>query len=533
MRRRDFIQTGAAATAAALSRPALAQPAASRILRVIPQANLTSLDPVWTTAVVTRNHAYLVYDQLVAVNAAFEPKPAMAEAWTASSGGLDWAFRLRPSLRFHDDTPVLARDAVASIRRWWARDSLGQTLATLTDELSAPDDRTIRFRLKRPFPLLPFALGKASPMPMFVMPERIAQTDPFKAITDATGSGPFRFVRGEWNPGSRAVWERSPFYTPRDEPVDGIAGGRRANVDRVEWTVIPDSSTASAALASGEQDYWEYPLHDLLPLLRRTRGVTVGQRLAQGTYCGIRLNHLQPPFDNPAVRRALLMAVDQQDYLRAVAGDGEAGQPPPWGVCESVYACGDATETSVGNDLLRLHSVERAAAALKASGYKGERTVILAPSDYPQINALSLVTADLMRRVGFNVDLAATDWGTVTQRRTSKEPAERGGWSVFHSTWGGADVHDPAVSQQTRTNRDGAWFGWPEDAEIETLRARWLETPDPAAQKEIADAIQVRAFETVPFIPLGYYWQPSAWRTNVTGTFPCQVTTFWNIGKTA
>lgn len=532
MRRRDFVRTGGIA-GFALAAPALAQSAASRVLRVIPQANLTSLDPVWTTAVVTRNHAYLVYDQLVAVNAQFEPQPQMAEAWAASADGLDWQFRLRPGLRFHDNEPVLARDAVASIRRWWARDSLGQTLDTLTDELSAPDDRTIRFRLKRRFALLPFALGKASPMPMFVMPERIALTDPYKAITDSTGSGPFRFVRAEWNPGSRAVWERSPYYAPRDEPVDGIAGGRRANVDRVEWTVIPDSATAASALASGEQDYWEYPLHDLIPLLRGSAGVTVGQRLAQGTYCGMRLNHLHPPFDDPAVRRALLMAVDQRDYMRAVVGDGEAGRPQPWGVCESVYTCGSAFETAAGNELLRLRSVEQAAAALRASGYKGERAVVLAPSDYPQINALSLVTADVMRRIGFNVDLAAMDWGTVTQRRTSKEPVDRGGWSVFHSTWSGADVHDPAISQQTRTNKDGAWFGWPEDLEIEAMRARWLEAPDPAAQKEIADAIQVRAFETVPFIPLGYYWQPSAWRKTVTGTFQCQVTTFWNIGKSA
>ncbi len=380
MRRRDFVRTTAAASLA-LAAPALAQPAASRILKVIPQANLTSLDPIWTTAVVTRNHAYLVYDQLVAVNANFEPQPQMAEAWMELADGLEWRFRLRPGLRFHDNEPVLARDAVASIRRWWARDSLGQTVADLTDELSSPDDRTIRFRLKRRFALLPVALGKASPMPMFVMPERIALTDPYKAITDPTGSGPFRFVRAEWNPGSRAVWEKFPHYAPRDEPVDGIAGGRRANVDRVEWTVIPDSATAAAAMTSGEQDYWEYPLHDLIPILQGNPGITVGQRLAQGTYCGIRLNHLQPPFNNPAVRRALLMAVDQRDYLRAVVGDGEPGKPQPWAACESVYTCGAAFETAAGNDLLRLHSVEKAAAALKASGYKGERAVLLAPSD--------------------------------------------------------------------------------------------------------------------------------------------------------
>jgi peptide/nickel transport system substrate-binding protein len=530
MRRRDFLRASAA-TPFALAAPAIAQPTAARVLRVIPQANLTSLDPIWTTAVVTRNHGYLVYDQLVAVNAAFEPQPQMAEAWNESADGLEWQFRLRPGLRFHDNEPVLARDVLASIRRWWARDSLGQTVAELTNELSAPDDRTIRFRLKRRFALLPFALGKASPMPMFVMPERIALTDPYKAITDPTGSGPFRFVRSEWNPGSRAVWEKSPFYTPRDERVDGIAGGRRANVDRVEWTVISDSATAASAMASGEQDYWEYPLHDLIPLLKTNSAVVVGQRLAQGTYCGIRVNHLQPPFNNPAVRRALLMAVDQREYLTAVVGDGEPGQPKPWAACESVFTCGAAFETSAGNDLLRLHSVEKATAALKASGYKGERTVVLAPSDYPQINALSLVTADLMRRIGFNVDLVATDWGTVTQRRASKEPVDKGGWSVFHSTWSGADVQNPAISQQTRTNRDGAWFGWPEDAQIEALRNEWLAAPDLTAQKRIADAIQVRSFETVPFIPLGYYWQPSAWRKNVTGTFPCQITSFWNIGK--
>jgi peptide/nickel transport system substrate-binding protein len=531
MRRRDLLLAAAATAAANVAAPALAQPAASRVLRVIPQANLTSLDPIWTTAVVTRNHAYLVYDQLVAVNAAFEPRPQMAEAWTESADGLEWQFRLRPNLRFHDNEPVLARDAVASIRRWWARDSLGQTVAALTDELSAPDDRTIRFRLKRRFALLAFALGKASPMPMFVMPERIALTDPFKAITDPVGSGPFRFVRAEWNPGSRAVWEKSPHYAPRDEPVDGIAGGRRARVDRVEWTVISDSATAAGAMMAGEQDYWEYPIHDLLPLLKANPGVVVGQRLAQGTYADIRVNHLQPPFNNPAVRRALLMAIDQRNYLRAVVGDGEAGAPAPWSVCESVFTCGAAFESAAGNDLLRTRSVEKAAAALKASGYKGERTVVLAPSDYPQINALSLVTADVMRRVGFNVDLAATDWGTLIQRRASKETVEKGGWSTFQSTWSGADVQNPGISQQTRTNKAGAWFGWPEDAEIEAMRDQWLEAPDLAAQKKLADAIQVRAFETVPFIPLGYYWQPSAWRRNVTGTFPCQITSFWNIGK--
>ncbi len=526
MRRRTLI---AAALAAPLAKPAIA--AGSSVLKVIPQANLTSLDPVWTTAVVTRNHGYLVYDQLAAVDANFIPRPQMAEGWSEADNV--WTIRLREGLRFHDNTPVLGKDCVASIRRWMARDSLGQALSLVTDELSAPDDRTIVFRLKKAFPLLPLALAKPSPMPLFIMPERIAQTDPFKAITDPTGSGPFRFVKDEWNPGSRAVWAKHEAYVPRMEPVSGIAGGRRPLVDRVEWTVIPDSATAAAAMINGEQDYWEYPLYDLLPLLKKSPNVRVGQRLSTGTYAGIRINHLQPPFNNIKVRQALLLGIDQTEYLRAVAGDPDDRDAPggkSWAACESVYTCGTQFESAAGNAALREHSIEKAKAALKASGYNGERTVLIAPSDYPQINALSLVTADIMRRMGFNLDLVATDWGTVITRRANKGPVDKGGWSVFHSTWAGTDVQNPAIHQNLRANGDGAWFGWPTDPDIEQLRDTWMEAPLDQ-QKAIADRIQVRAFETVPFVPLGYYWQPSAWNKSVTGTFACPITSFWNLGK--
>ena len=513
-----------ASAGAALAAPVLAQPTTT--LRVIPQANLTSLDPIWTTAVVTRNHAYLVYDQLVAMDSSFVPRPAMAEGWVADPDGLTWTFTLREALRFHDNEPVRAQDAVASIRRWMARDSLGQTLATLTTALEALDDRRFRFRLSRPFPLLVAALAKPSPMPCFVFPERIAQTDPFKQVTDPVGSGPFRFLRDEWNPGSRAAWARFDAYRPAPGPPDGIAGARVAKVDRIVWTVISDSATAANAMVNGEQDYWEYPLHDLIPLLKRNRDVVVGQRLAQGTYAGMRINHLHPPFDNPATRRALLLAIDQRDHLRAVAGDA----PDAWSACESVYACGTTYGTDAGNQPLRTHDIARARRALLDGGYANQRTVLLAPSDYPQINALSLVTADVMAKMGFNLDLISTDWGTVTQRRASTEPVERGGWSVFHSTWSGADVVNPAIHQNLRANGRGAWFGWPTDPQIEAMRLEWLDATDEPARKRLADAIQVRAMDSVPFIPLGYYWQPSAWRRSVTGIFPCQVTAFWNLG---
>ncbi|MBP0443853.1 ABC transporter substrate-binding protein [Roseomonas sp. SSH11] len=528
LHRRDaFKGLVAAAAATGLSSPALAQGSAARVLRVVPQANLTSLDPVWTTAVVTRNHAYLVYDQICAVDSTNTPRPQMAEGWEIGNDGREWTFTLRTGLKFHDNEPVRAQDCVASLKRWMVRDVFGQALAAQTDELSVLDDRRFRFRLKKPFPFLALAIGK-SQNPCFIMPERLAATDPFTQVRDATGSGPFRFVPGEWNPGQTAVWEKFAGYQPRQEEPDGLAGGRMPRLDRIVWTVISDPATAASAMVNGEQDYWEYPLHDLLPLLRRSRDLVVEQRLLEGTYGVMRFNQLHPPFNNLAVRRAVAMAVDQRDYLRAVAGD----DPKGWGTCEGVFTCGTSLASDQGSDILRTRNIDRAKAALRESGYAGERVVLIAPSDYPQINALSLVTADLMTRIGLNVEVVSADWGTVVQRRASREPVEKGGWSVVHTTSSGSDLGVPTIHLFLRANGPNAWFGWPQDDQIEALRAQWLDAPSEAESKRIGAALNQRAMEVLPYIPLGFYWQPSAWRRNLTGVFRAPATVFWNISKT-
>jgi peptide/nickel transport system substrate-binding protein len=523
MHRRSLL---AAAGAAALPLPALSQGAAARTLRVIPQANLTSLDPIWTTAVVTRNHGYLVYDQLCALDSKSVPQPQMAEGWVVEDDGKSWTFTLRDNLFFHDGSRVLARDCVASLNRWAKRDTFGQVLWQVVDELAALDDKRFRFRLKKPFPFLTLALGK-SQSPAFIMPERLATTDAFTQLREAVGSGPFRFVQDEWNPGQKAVWAKFDKYVPRQEPVDGLAGGRIPKLDRVEWTIISDPATAASAMTTGEQDYWEYPLHDLVPLLKRSREVVVEQRLLEGTYGICRFNCIQPPFNNVAIRRAVAMAIDQSDYLRAVAGD----DPAAWGACEGVFTCGSPLESTAGSDILKQHSIDKAKAALKAAGYNNERVVLMAPSDYPQINALSLVTADVLQRIGMNVQVEATDWGTMVQRRASKEPVEKGGWSIVHTTTSGADVSVPTIHLFLRANGPGAWFGWPQDDEIERLRAAWLDAPTPEDAKKVGDALNARAMEVMSYIPLGYYWQPSAWRRNVTGVFRSPTTVFWNLAK--
>ncbi len=530
--RRSLLAGSAAAlgaAAAGLSAPrAIAQGAAARSLRVIPQANLTSIDPVWTTAVVTRNHAFMVYDQLCATDSKGVVRPQMAEGWTTGDDGKTWTFTLREGLVFHDGEKVRAEDCVASIRRWAARDTFGQVLWQRVDELAALDDRRFRFRLKQTFPLLILALGQAQ-NPCFMMPARLAATDPFQQIREAVGSGPFRFVTNEWNPGQRAVWAKHEAYVPRQEPVDGLAGGRVPRIDRIEWTIITDPATSANAMVTGEQDYWEYPLHDLLPMLRRSREVVVQQRLLEGTYGVCRFNHLQPPFNNPAIRRAIAMAVDQRDYLRAVAGN----EPDGWGVCEGIFTCGTPLANEEGSEILKVRSVERARAALKEAGYNNEKIVLVAPGDYPQINALSLVTADLLRRLGVNLEFVSTDWGTLVQRRASREPVEKGGWSMFHTTSSGQSLALPVFHLFLRANGAKAWFGWPDDAEIERLRAAFIDAPDDAARRQVGVALNRRAMEVMPYIPLGFYWQPSAWSRKVTGVFRSPVTAFWNIGKSA
>jgi peptide/nickel transport system substrate-binding protein len=522
--RRGLMAAGAAGLVA--PRVVGAQGAAARTLRVIPQANLTSLDPVWTTAVVTRNNAFLVYDQICAQDAGGAIRPQMAEGWEVSDDRLSVTFTLREGLLFHDGERVTAKDCVASIERWARRDPFMQVLQPLIAEVAALDDRRFRFRLHRPVPLLLEALGQTQ-FPCFVMPERLARTDAFQQLREAVGSGPFRFLPNEWNPGQFTAWAKNERYVPRQEPVDGLAGGRAPRLDRVEWTIITDPATSANAMVLGEQDYWEYPLHDLLPVMRRSRELVVQQRLLDGTYGICRFNTLTPPFNNPAIRRAVAMAVDQRDYLRAVAGNEQDG----WGVCEGVFTCDTPLANEAGSEVLKTRNIERARAALREAGYGNERVVLIAPGDYPQINALSMVTADVMRRLGMNLEVVSTDWGTLVQRRASKEPVERGGWSVIHTTSSGQSLTQPVTHLFLRANGPNAWFGWPEDAGIERLRAAYVEAPDPAERRRVAEALNRSAMELMAYIPLGYYWQPSAWRRNLTGVFRAPATVFWNIGK--
>jgi peptide/nickel transport system substrate-binding protein len=251
MRRRDLLQAGLT-TVAALAAPRIVRAESTKKLRFVPTSDLTVLDPVVSGNRPTRNHAYLVFDTLYGLDTSWEAQPQMVENHTVENDGLTWTLRLRDGLRFHDKEPVLARDVVASIRRFAPRLSFASALTAATDDLSAPDDRSIRFRLKRPFPHLPEALAGPGANVPAIMPERIASESPFKPVTEIVGSGPYRFLPEEHVSGARAAYERFDLYQPRSTgPVGFTAGPKVAHFDRVEWLTL-ETFSAMAALRAGE-----------------------------------------------------------------------------------------------------------------------------------------------------------------------------------------------------------------------------------------------------------------------------------------
>jgi peptide/nickel transport system substrate-binding protein len=502
-----------AGTAALLAMPAITRAQSATTLKFIPYADLALIDPL-VSAFVTRNHAMMVFDTLFALDEAGIPQPQMLAGHTVDEDGRQWTLTLRDQLTFHDGTRVLARDVVASLRRWGGTDAFGQALLAATDELSAPSDNEIRFRLKHRFDQLPYALSHPTNLMAVIMPERLAATPPGTRITEMVGSGPYRFLASERVPGAHNAYARFAGYVPRATgPTSFCAGPRVAHFDRVEWITNPDPGTQVAALQSGEVDWVEQPLMDLVPQLRRNRALKVEVAETKGIIGYLRFNQLFPPFDNPAIRRALLKAVRQKDFMEAAVGgnaayDDHVGFFTPGMPMASTAGMAALSGTTDPADTRR---------ELAAAGYQGEPVVYLSVSDVPRINAIAEVGADMLRRVGMNVQEVATDWGTVVQRSVSRQPLDHGGWSAFASFSGGYDMSTPGSHQLLRGNGPRAYNGWPDSPRLEALRDQWLVADSLAAQQSLAAEIQLQAFEDVPYLPVGSYQQPTAYKADLTG----------------
>jgi len=498
-----------------------------KVLRVAPHADLSLLDPMFASIVITREYALMVYETLFAWDSNLQPRPQMVDTWTTSPDGLVWRFTLRDNLRFHSGEPVTTTDVIASLKRWMQRDVVGQKLGASTASLDRVDDKTFEIKLKQPVGYMLFALGSAIGQIPAIMRAKDLEGDPTKPVTTAIGSGPFKLNKAETVSGSRVVFERNADYVPRNEPADGLAGGRIAKVDRVEWTFILDPATASAALQNGEIDIWEQPSLDLVSLVTRNPQVKAKPLSKLSNQAMLRPNSLYPPFNDPRARLALAYLTDQPDVLAGGFGDEKW-----WKSCTSYFICNGPYGTEAGTDAFRKPNVELAKKLLAEAGYKGEKLVMVSSKDIAPIGQMAEVVADELTKAGVNVDLIWSDWGTVTTRQINKNPPAQGGWNLFVTTASGPTMHSPLTNIGTNMSCDQKNFaGWPCDEEAEKLRQAFLDAADDGARHGAAETLHKRLAEMQPYRVLGQYDQPIAFRSNVSGILESPVVVYWNIDK--
>lgn len=525
MYRRPFLRAAAAALLAFAAAGASAQDGA-KVLRMVPQTDLKILDPIWTTAFVTRDHGYMVYDTLFGVDVTGKPQPQMVEKYTASPDAKVWTFTLRKGLAFHDGQPVTSADVIASLTRWGKRDSLGQRMFAAMDKIEATGDTGFRMTFRQPFGVVLEALAKPSGSPAFIMPKRVADTPADKQIDDYTGSGPYVFAKSEFRPGEKVVYLKNKAYVPRNESPSGLAGGKRVYVDKVEWIILKDAQTQSNAIANGEVDMLSWmPAEHYATLRTNPKLQTVSPTFAGSYY--LHLNHHIPPFDNPKIARAAMLAVNQEALMR-----GQMVFRDLYRTCTSIYPCGSPLATESNPLFTGKPQFDEAKRLLKEAGYDGTPIVLMHPADFNLLNKLSPVMAQLLKQAGFNVDMQSMDWPTLLMRRTKKDPADKGGWNAFITGWGGSDTLNPLFFAPLTGNGEKGWFGWNNDPKLEELKGAFVGATDAAVRKRLAGEIQARAMETGLFAPLGETNNLSVVRRGeVEGVLLAPVNVFWNIKK--
>jgi peptide/nickel transport system substrate-binding protein len=515
---------GAVAALAIFGTESLSHADADKVLKVGIQADLRILDPYVTTARVTGMYAEQVFDTLFDYDAGGKPRPQMVGGYTISDDKLTYQFTLRPGLKWHDGTAVRAADCVASLRRWMTLDAMGAKLAQFTGVLEAIDEHRFRLVLKQPYGLVLDSLAKRTGTP-YMMPERLARTPKGQQIKEPIGSGPFVFKTDEWRPGSKIVFVRNPDYVPRQEPPSGTAGGKVVKIDRMEWDYIPDANTALSAITVGEIDYLDEVPFDFIPGLKKNPDIRLVYTTA-GNPGIIRPNSLQPPFDDPRARRALLYLVDQEEFMKAAVGEPDLYLKH----CGAFFICGTANATEAGAEPYQHADIAKAKELFAAAGYNGQPIVVLHPTDRPLYRAWTLVLIQNLRDAGINVDPQAMEWSAISSRRERKGPPSQGGWNIY-ITAGPASGTDPISSVYFAPACDKAIAGWPCDPIILKLTDQWSRESDPARKRALIEAIQRQAYISLPYVPIGQYRQPVAVRKNIGGVIEAGANVFWNVTK--
>ena len=528
MQRLSFVSSAIAALslATALLAPTGVALAQAKTLKVVPHANLTVLDPVWTTAFITRNHGYMMYDTLFGTDLQGNVKPQMVDTWNVSKDNLLWTFTLRDGLEFHDGKAVNSEDVVASLKRWGSRDSFGGALLRSVDTWGTPDAKTFTIKLKTPFGVMLDALGKPSSNVPFIMPARIAATPGTEQIKEHIGSGPYRFNPADFKPGERVIYTKNEKYKPRTEVANGTTGGKIVKVDRVEWVIIRDAQTQYNALIAGEVDIVEQPAFEQYASLKTQKDIEIFDMSPAGTQFIFRFNHMHPPFNNVKIRQAAMVALGQEQHLKT-----QVGTPGLFKFCKSMYPCGTPFASDNTGIYTGTADPKKAAAMLKEAGYDGTPVVLMRPTDLAAIAKLPLVAKQQLEAAGFKVDMPQSDWATLVARRAKKDLPNAGGWNAFMTAWTAGDILNPITMAMMNATGDKGWFGWQDDKQIEDLKVKFIAAGSDAEKKKIAEQIQLRAMETASHVHLGQYNNPAAHRKSVTGLMGAGAQVYWNVTK--
>jgi peptide/nickel transport system substrate-binding protein len=532
MSTRRQVLKGATAAGALIAAPSLAfaqaAPSRAQTLRAVMHGDLASFDPVWTTANMASYHGGLIYDTLFGIDDQYRPQPQMVGKHGLSDDRKTYTFELRDGLKFSSGENVTAKDCVASIRRWAARDGGGQHMFRRVEDTPVVDEKTFRIVLKEPYPLLIDWLAKASTNVCYIMREKEASTDPQQQITEYIGSGPFIYNRGESRQGARYVYDRNASYVPRSEPASFTSGGKVAHMQRVVFENMSDPQTQVAALQTGEIDFIEWPSLDLIDTLEGDRNIKTEVFNKSGSMGWARLNHLHPPFNNVKARQAMLYLTHPTEIMKATFGSEKF-----YRACGSIFACSTPTENDANTDWFKAgQNIERARQLFREAGYDGKPVVLLSASNVQHMTNAGLLYQQWLRAAGVNVELVSTDWGGVVSRRSNKNPPDQGGWNIFFTSASGAAYSNPVALAGHASNGDRAWFGWPTDARNEELRDAWAAAPTAEERMRVARRMQENAWNYVPHVHYGQWVQPSAYRSNLTGFIGMpEIVPFWNVRR--
>lgn len=496
-------------------------------LRAAMTGALRNLDPHLTSATITKSHGYMVYDTLLSLDANFEIQPQMAD-FTVSDDQLTYTFTLRDGLGWHDGTPVTTADVIASLTRWMGVDPVGGQLKERLVKFEAIDDRSFVMQTDKPTQLVLQSLAKnAAPVP-FILPKRLAETSTSEPITEAIGSGPFKLVAAEFRPGVATVYEKNEDYHPRSEPASWAAGGKVVNVDRVEWVVMPDAQTAINAALAGEVDYVDEPALDLLQMVEGSEEAAVQVINPFGLQILGRMNQVAGPFADVDVRRALMLGLSQEPFLSAMSPS-----PDFYKTCGAIFVCDTPFASDAGTEkLTTTGDLEAAKAALAASSYDGEPVKLLQVTDSNTQRPQPLVAAQVMKEIGFNVEMVPSDVQTSISYRLGYQNAVDRVWDLYFGALQSYDVANPLTNIMIRADGQGI-YGAPTDPEVETARLAFINATTDAEMQTAAATLQADVIKDVIYVPLGELKIPAIVSTKTSGWVEGpSAPYFWGVSKT-